>query len=42
CLKRKVPVVWVNRGKETLESNQKKPDAEAKDLREAMKILGIS
>src|SRR5579884_1196520 len=42
CLKRKVPVVWVNRGKETLESNQKKPDAEAKDLREAMKLLGVS
>src|SRR5690349_13736537 len=42
CLKRKVPVIWVNRDKETLESNQKKPDAEAKDLREAMKVLGIS
>jgi 2-haloacid dehalogenase len=42
CLKRKVPVVWINRGKETLESNQKKPDAEAKDLREAAKLLGVS
>ena len=42
CLKRKVPVIWVNRDKESLESNQKKPDAEAKDLRDAMKQLGIS
>src|SRR6201997_1675728 len=42
CLKRKIPVVWVNRDKETLESNQKKPDAETKDLREAMKLIGVS
>ena len=42
CLKRKIPVIWVNRAKETLESNQKKPEAEAKDLREAMKLLGVS
>ena len=42
CLKRKVPVVWVNRDKEALESNQKKPDSEAKDLREAAKQLGVS
>src|SRR5256714_9135811 len=42
CLKKKIPVVWVNREKESLESNQKKPDAEAKDLREAAKLLGVS
>src|SRR5512140_1174648 len=42
CLKRKIPVVWVNRSRETLESNQKKPDAEAKDLRDAMKLIGVS
>src|SRR5437764_6073205 len=28
CVKRKIPVVWVNRAKEQLEGNQKKPDAE--------------
>ena len=42
CLKRKIPVVWVNRAKETLESNQKKPDAEVSSLREALKVIGIS
>ncbi|HVR05399.1 MAG TPA: HAD-IA family hydrolase, partial [Solirubrobacteraceae bacterium] len=28
CLKRKIPVIWVNRHKEQLEGSQKKPDAE--------------
>ena len=42
CLKRKVPVIWVNRDKETLESNQKKPDAEVSNLREAAKLIGVS
>ena len=28
CLKRKIPVIWVNRNKAELESGQKKPDAE--------------
>jgi 2-haloacid dehalogenase len=42
CLKRKIPVIWVNRNKETLESNQKKPDAEVSTLREAAKLLGVS
>ena len=30
CLKAKVPVIWVNRNKEQLESGQKKPTAEVK------------
>ena len=40
CLKLKVPVVWVNRNKETLEPSQKKPTAEVKTLLEAAKLLG--
>jgi 2-haloacid dehalogenase len=40
CLKMKVPVVWVNRNKETLEPSQKKPTAEVKTLLEAAKLLG--
>jgi 2-haloacid dehalogenase/putative hydrolase of the HAD superfamily len=39
CLKKKIPVVWVNRRKETLDSGQKKPDAEVANLREAFKLL---
>jgi 2-haloacid dehalogenase/putative hydrolase of the HAD superfamily len=39
CLKKKIPVIWVNRRKETLESGQKKPDAEVPSLREACKLL---
>ena len=42
CLKKKIPVIWVNRNKEELESGQKKPDAEVSNLREAAKLLGIS
>jgi 2-haloacid dehalogenase/putative hydrolase of the HAD superfamily len=42
CLKQRVPVIWVNRHKETLDSNQKKPTAEVPNLREAAKLLGIS
>ena len=34
--------MWVNRDKEALESNQKKPDAEVASLREAMKLIGVS
>jgi vancomycin aglycone glucosyltransferase len=37
-----IPVVWINRDKDRLESNQKKPDAEVSNLREAAKLLGIS
>jgi 2-haloacid dehalogenase len=42
CVKKKIPVVWVNRHKEELEPGQKKPDAEVPNLREAMKLLGFS
>jgi 2-haloacid dehalogenase len=41
CLKEKVPVVWVNRNKETLEPGQKKPTAEVKTLLEAAKLFGL-
>ena len=41
CLKKKIPVIWVNRSKQQLESNQKKPDIEVSNLREAAKALGI-
>jgi 2-haloacid dehalogenase len=42
CLKQKVPVIWVNRNKEELDSGQKKPTAEVKNLVEAAKLLGVS
>jgi 2-haloacid dehalogenase len=42
CLKLKVPVVWVNRNAEELDSSQKKPTAEVKNLREAAKLLGAA
>jgi 2-haloacid dehalogenase/putative hydrolase of the HAD superfamily len=41
CIKGKIPVVWVNRSKQELESGQKKPDAEVASLREAAKLLGL-
>jgi 2-haloacid dehalogenase len=41
CVKLRVPVVWVNRKKETLEPSQKKPTAEVSNLREAAKLLGV-
>ena len=41
-LKRKIPVIWVNRSKEQLEGNQKKPDSEVPNLREAGKVIGTS
>ena len=28
CMKKKIPVIWVNRTKQVLEAGQKKPDAE--------------
>ena len=40
CVKQRVPVIWVNRNKETLDSSQKKPTAEVPNLREAAKLLG--
>jgi 2-haloacid dehalogenase/putative hydrolase of the HAD superfamily len=42
CLKQRVPVIWVNRNKEVLDSSQKKPTAEVANLRAAAKLLGIS
>jgi 2-haloacid dehalogenase len=41
CLKKKIPVIWVNRHKEELEPGQKKPDAEVPNLREAIKLIGM-
>jgi 2-haloacid dehalogenase len=41
CIKLKVPVIWVNRNKEVLDSSQKKPTAEVKNLLEAAKLLGL-
>ena len=40
CVKGKIPVIWVNRKKETLEAGQRKPTAEVPNLREAAKLLG--
>jgi 2-haloacid dehalogenase/putative hydrolase of the HAD superfamily len=41
CVKSKIPVIWVNRNKETLDAGQRKPTAEVPNLREAVKLLGI-
>jgi 2-haloacid dehalogenase len=40
-LKMKIPVIWVNRHGEELESGQKKPTAEVKTLRDAAKLLKV-
>jgi len=42
CVKQRIPVIWVNRNKETLDSSQKKPTAEVSNLREAAKLLGAT
>jgi len=42
CVKKKIPVIWVNRHKEQLEAGQKKPDAEVHNLREAAKLIGAA
>ena len=42
CIKAKIPVIWVNRNKETLDASQKKPTAEVKSLLEAAKLLGVA
>jgi 2-haloacid dehalogenase/putative hydrolase of the HAD superfamily len=42
CIKKKIPVIWVNRSGQVLEANQKKPEAEVKSLREAAKLIGVS
>ncbi len=41
CLKSKIPVIWVNRHGEELESGQKKPTEEVKTFRDAAKLLGL-
>jgi len=41
CLKKKIPVIWVNRSGAVLDAGQKKPDAEVKTLKEAAKLLGV-
>jgi 2-haloacid dehalogenase/putative hydrolase of the HAD superfamily len=42
CVKAKVPVIWVNRHKESLDSGQRKPTAEVATLRDAAKLLGLA
>ena len=42
CVKARVPIIWVNRSKQKLEPAQKKPTAEAPNLRGAAKLLGVS
>ena len=42
CVKAKVPVIWVNRGNETLEPGAKKPTVEVKSLLEAARLLGAA
>jgi len=42
CLKKKIPVIWVNRSKKQLESGQKKPDAEVASLRDAAKLIEVT
>jgi 2-haloacid dehalogenase/putative hydrolase of the HAD superfamily len=42
CVKAKIPVIWVNRHKETLDAGQRKPTAEVANLRDAAKLLGIA
>jgi 2-haloacid dehalogenase len=42
CLKMKVPVIWVNRRGEKLESTQKKAPDEVKTLRDAAKLLRVA
>lgn len=42
CVKARVPVIWVNRNKEKLDSSQRKPTAEVPNLREAAKLLGAN
>ena len=41
CIKQKIPVIWVNRHGEKLESSQKKPTAEVKTFRDAAKLLKV-
>jgi 2-haloacid dehalogenase/putative hydrolase of the HAD superfamily len=36
----RVPVIWINRRGQKLDSSQRKPTAEVKNLRDAAKKLG--
>jgi 2-haloacid dehalogenase/putative hydrolase of the HAD superfamily len=40
CVRQRIPVVWVNRQRESLEPSAPKPTAEVHSLREAVKLLG--
>jgi 2-haloacid dehalogenase len=42
CVKARIPVIWVNRKRETLEPGQRKPTAEVHNLREAAKLLKVA
>ena len=42
CIKKKIPVIWVNRSKTELDAGQKKPDAEVATLREAAKLIEVN
>jgi 2-haloacid dehalogenase len=42
CVKARIPVIWVNRGKEALDPGQRKPTAEVPNLRAAAKLLGVT
>jgi 2-haloacid dehalogenase len=42
CIKKKIPVIWVNRSKTELDADQKKPDAEVATLREAAKLIEVN
>jgi 2-haloacid dehalogenase len=39
CIKKRIPVIWVNRHGTQLEQGQKKPDGEVKTFRDAGKLL---
>jgi 2-haloacid dehalogenase/putative hydrolase of the HAD superfamily len=42
CIKKKIPVIWVNRSGQVLEPGQKKPDAEVRTLKEAAKLIEVT
>ena len=42
CIREKIPVIWVNRHGEELETGQKKPTAEVRSFREAGKLLNAA
>jgi 2-haloacid dehalogenase len=42
CVKQRVPVIWVNRAKETLDASARKPTAEVPSIKEAAKLLGAT